>query len=140
MMFTPDDFRTDPYGHWTNQTSHALQVGMLIMLWGGAVAYFLGYGEFPDKIYFGISALVVYLAYELLLQGWQGWDTLNDTSFVVGWGVCAPMAVFSEVARGSSMITADVLDMAPYIAGLFAHLSFGTLIRWMRAKKIGGSL
>lgn len=139
-MFTPDDFRTDPYGHWTNQTSHALQVGMLIMLWGGAVAYFLVVGEFPYKIYFGMVALVVYLAYELLFQGWQGWDTLNDTSFVVGWGVWAPLAVFFEVEQGSSMITADVLDVAPYILGLFAHLSFGALIRWMRVKKIGGFL
>ena len=139
-MFQPDDFRTDPYGHWTNQTSHALQVGMLIMLWGGAVGYFLGYGEFPDKRYFGIAALVVYLAYEILFQGWQGWDTLNDTCFVVGWGVWAPMAVFSEVTPGSSQIIADVLDMWPYILGLFAHLCFGSFVRWMLAKKIGGLL
>ena len=136
-MFAPDDFKFDPYGHWTNQASHALQVGMLIMLWGGAVTYLLIMGEFPEKVPFGLAALAVYFAYEIVAQGWRRLDTINDTTFVVGWGVWAPLAVFSGAGPNSPIITANVYEMAPYIGGFFAHLCYGAWVRWRRAKLTG---
>ena len=136
-MFEPDDFYSKPYGHWTNQSTHALQVGMLIMLWGGAVAYLMVIGEFPNKVAFGLDALVVYFAYEIISQGWHGLDTLNDTSFVVGWGILAPLAIFSGTGPNSPIITANVYEMAPYILGFFAHLCYGAWVRWRRAKLTG---
>lgn len=131
-IFAPDDFRADPYGHWTNQTAHTMQVGLLGFVWAASAAYFWFAGQFPYKEHMILFALILYVSYELIDQGWHGWDTVNDTRFVVGWGVAAPLMVFSEVEPGSTKFEGDVFFAAPFIAAFIIDLAIGA---WRRDRR-----
>jgi hypothetical protein len=132
MLFRPDNFRADPYGHTTNQTSHSM-VGFLGFVYGFVLLVYLTWGEFPPKWAIIVCAAVAYTAFELWDQGWNGWDTVEDWIFVVVHGVAAPVMIFDEVTPGSPKFQGDLLVAAPFIVFFLCHLALGAWLRKRRA-------
>lgn len=76
----PESFPDDPYGYLTNQISH---------VWLGAgipTAYSFvldKISHYPDQTLAVTFTVAVYFFWwELLVQGWRRWDTIEDTLFV----------------------------------------------------------
>lgn len=128
-MFDPDNFRNDPYGYVTNQIGHAFAVGFLRLTYGVVLACWYFAGEFPPKWSIILGAGVAYMAYELIDQGWNGWDTIEDWVFVVVHGVAAPVMIFSEIKPGSTKFEGDLLVALPFIVLFMAHIGYGA---WRR--------
>ena len=132
-MFEPDDFSNDPYGYWTNQVAHALQVGFLLLVYGVTLGWWYFAGEFPQKEWIIGGAAVGYGAYELIDQGWQGWDTVEDWVYVVVYGVAGPVTTFTEIEPGSTAFRGDLLLALPFVIAFTIHLCIGS---WMRARRV----
>jgi hypothetical protein len=133
--FKPDDFKNDPYGHWTNQVAHTMQVGLIAFVYGVTLIYWWIVGEFPTKFSIVAFAAVAYAAYELIDQGWRGWDTISDWIFVVVYGVAAPVYIFTEVAVGDTRFEGDLLTALPFVLIFTSHLFIGSLVRARRLRK-----
>lgn len=103
-MFDPDDFPNDPYGQVTNQSGHAVMVGMpmcAVFMWINVPLF----GP-QDPIFIG-APIVVALAYFLIWEGvMQGFslfaDSLMDTASVM-----AGASIFS-VAAMADLLTATI--------------------------------
>jgi hypothetical protein len=134
-MIQPDNFKADPYGYVTNQISHMGAVGCLVFVYGVVLFVFLVAGEFPPKWAIILGAAVSYSLIEAL-QGWRGWDTIEDWLFVVFYGVTIPVMVFSEVEPGSDQFCGGLMDLMPWVLIMGAHLLIGSAARWHRARKL----
>jgi hypothetical protein len=128
-MFTPDDFKGDPYGHVTNQTSHSFLVGGILLAYLPVMGYFFIAGEFPEKWLIIAWAAVSYAAFELILQGWRGFDTVEDWIFVVIHGTTGFVLTFSEIEPGSTKFHGDLAYAAPFIVLFLTHLAIGAWVR-----------
>lgn len=126
-LFDPDDFTGDWYGWMTNQASH-IGLGVLLTFFL-CVGLFLTFGEMPYKI--AVLAVIAtgYLAFEFGVQRWRGWDTIEDTVFVVGYGASGALVGFSEVTPGSAQLSVNLVDLLPYFAVASVHLLAGSLYR-----------
>lgn len=133
-LFKPDSFEGDPYGHFTNQASHALAVGLCGLLLGLAWFWWWLLGEFPPKAIILAAALILYLAYELIDQGWHGWDTVADTFSVVGIGVGGGLWVFDELEPGSLLLVADLQRATIVAFVMFIWIGAGSARRWWQAR------
>lgn len=124
MFSESDGFWRDPYGWLTNQLGHlALGVGLA---WLVSVGVFLIFGELPYRIAAWALIVLGYLAFELTAQGWRGWDTIEDTIFVGFWGAGGALYLCRETTPMTSLVTFDLIEAAPFIAGLALHLRIGT--------------
>ena len=128
-----DDFAGRPYGFTTNQISHAA-VGFLGLTYMVTLLSYLLFGEFPHKELIVILAGVSYLGFELVSQGWNEWDTVEDWWFVNAYGVWVPVLTFTEVHPGSPALSGDLLTPVPLVLVFFAHLGFGALYRHFQSK------
>tara|TARA_R110000851_G_scaffold120168_1_gene248367 strand:- start:785 stop:1186 length:402 start_codon:yes stop_codon:yes gene_type:complete len=128
-LFKSDGFAGEPYGFTTNQISHAVAVGFLGLVYGVTFVWFVTFGEFPYKWVLIVFAGVAYAAYELIDQGWNGWDTIEDWWFVNVYGVIGPVMTFSEVEPGSALFTGSILVPIPFVFIFYAHLGFGAYVR-----------
>lgn len=128
-MIAPSAFKGDPLGWLGNQTGHAFGVGALGMVYIPTMASFVLAGEFPPKWALVICAGIIYLAFELLSQGWRGADTVEDWIFVVGYGVFGSACAFSEVAPGNPVAAFDAMAAAPIVTVMAVHLAFGAWLR-----------
>lgn len=134
-ILDPDDFKADPYGHVTNQTSHSFLVGGILLAYLPVMAWFYIVGEFPVKWMIIAWAAVSYAAFELIVQGWRGWDTVEDWIFVVIHGTTGFVVTFSEIEPGSLKFQGDLAIAAPFIALFLFHLAAGAWFRkWFGAK------
>ena len=130
-LIEPEAFLDDWYGWLTNQAGHIL-LGVFMAFVLCLVAYFAA-GELPGRVDVFAACLFGYVAFELFTQGWQGYDTLEDTVFVVGYGCGAPLAVFHEVSVGSPNVSGDLRTLPAFFAVSAVHLAFGVLFRYYRA-------
>lgn len=80
LFENPKSFKKDPYGYLTNQVGH-VYLGFTLVTYYSWV--FDKLDSYPEQ---KLSVFVVLLAYlliwELIKQGWQGWDTFEDTFYV----------------------------------------------------------
>tara|TARA_R110000744_G_scaffold149386_5_gene262529 strand:- start:1141 stop:1410 length:270 start_codon:yes stop_codon:yes gene_type:complete len=86
-------------------------------------------GELPYKEHLIVFAAVSYALYELIDQGWNGWDTIEDWWVVNVYGVIGPVMTFSEVTAGLPMVTVNIFSPLPFIALFAAHLAAGAYVR-----------
>ncbi len=131
-LLTPSNFEKDWYGWLTNQVSHVF-LG-IFAVFAVSMTGFAVSGEFPVKtqMLMGIGA-AYFLGIELWLQGWRGWDTIEDTVFVVGYGAAGPLAASYEIEVGRSAIIMELEPLLPYFYVCIAHLIAGILWRVSRA-------
>jgi hypothetical protein len=125
----PDGFQGDPYGHTTNQTSHAFLVGGILLAYLPVLVWWMAFGEFPEKWLIIGWASVAYAAFELLAQGWRGWDTVEDWIFVVIHGTTGFVVTLNEVEPGSTAFTGDLIVAGPFLILFLLHLAAGAWFR-----------
>lgn len=133
-MFEPDDFKGRPYGFTTNQISHATLVGFLLIVHGSCLLWYAATGELPYKVVVAVFGAVSYATYEVVWQGWRGWDTVEDWWFVVVYGVFMPLLAFDEVTPGKPEVTLDLIASAPLLIVFYCHLALGALYRWVQQR------
>ena len=127
QMIEADAFPRDWYGWITNQASHiALGVFAVFFI---SVAAFMIDGQFPYRDAVFLWCLAAYVSFEIITQGWHGFDTVEDTVFVVGYGVGAPLAAFQEIQAGQSGVALDVMALLPFFIVATVHLAFGVIYR-----------
>lgn len=82
-LFPPESFRKDPYGYLTNQIGH-IYLGFNAM-----VLYcflFDKVGTYPAQgPAFALVVAGYFLGWEIIVQGWRRWDTLEDALYFA-WG------------------------------------------------------
>jgi hypothetical protein len=122
-----DDFPNDWYGWVTNQISH---IGLgVFLVFVVCLSSFGLIGEMPYKNAVYALVLFGYLSFEMGVQGWREWDTLEDTAFVTFYGAGGALAGFSEVTPGDAMLTVNPLGLMPFFAVAVLHLLAGALFR-----------
>lgn len=126
-ILEPDDFADDWYGWLTNQVSH-IGLGIFAVFFL-SLACFLFVGEMPYKIAAYTVILLGYLLFEIVGQGWRGWDSMEDTAFVVAYGAGGVLSAFSEVSPGSPMVSFSLIGAAPFFFIAAAHLAAGVMYR-----------
>lgn len=125
-------FRADPYGWLTNQVSH--MGGGLAYVFASCYLWLAVFGEFPVRWHIWAAFAVVYLAWEIAQQGWQGADTIEDWCFVVAYGAGGPLLVFREYDLGSGLFYGQIHDLRPFFALACVHLVIGVAIRIVQAR------
>ena len=131
-LISPSAFLDDWYGWLTNQASHIL-LGIFAAFFISVGSY-LAIGELPYRIDVFVVCLLGYVAFELLTQGWQGYDTVEDTVFVVGYGAGAPLAAFHELNVGYVDVSVDLRALLAFFVVSLIHLVFGVAFRYNRAE------
>jgi hypothetical protein len=130
-LIEPDAFLDDWYGWLSNQSGHIL-LGVVMAASVCLIAYFT-LGELPFRVDVFAVCLLGYVAFELSTQGWQGYDTIEDTVFVVAYGCGAPLAAFHEVSAGSPNVVLDLRALIPFFVASAVHLACGVAFRYYRA-------
>lgn len=75
----PDDFKDNPYGYITNQISHIYLGFFFSVFYCFVLDKVTG---FPDQTWAILIVTGIYLFWwELLNQGWRGFDTVEDTFY-----------------------------------------------------------
>ena len=134
---TPDGFRGDWYGYVTNQVSH-WALGSLAALAICSGWYGLS-GELPYRWQIAVIVAVIYVGKELLLDGWQGLDTVEDFVFTVVYGSGGAAMVFYEVdGLPAGEVAFSIALAAPLSAAPLAHLALGCFARLRRSLSRGG--
>ena len=127
-LFSPDNFKGDWYGWLTNQVSHTF-LGIFLVFFA-SMAGFSALGEFPVKLNMLIAIGAVYILFvELYLQGWRGFDTIEDSMFVVGYGAAGPLAASFELLPGKAAIIMDLDPLVPFFYVFIAHIIAGVAWR-----------
>lgn len=126
----PSAYPRDWYGWATNQLGHVM-LGVMLAC-GITVAYFWAAGEFPFKWHLFAFIGGAYLAFELVFQKWQGWDTVEDWLFVCAYGAGGVIATVTEYEVGSLVADIDLRGAAWALAGVAGHISVGVAVRMGR--------
>jgi hypothetical protein len=122
-----DSFPRDWYGWTTNQISH-FWLGVFAACVGTVLTVFAA-GEFPPKLLLFAFIATGYLAFELIFQGWKGWDTIEDWIFVCAYGAGNAILTFTEQSPGSFVADADLWIAAAGFGMAAGHLAVGIAIR-----------
>lgn len=128
MTIKPDDFKADPYGYLTNQLGHiALGVFFVFIV---SRLWFEVFGEYPVRLTLWlVTGAVYFFIVELMLQGWRGLDTLEDTIFVWVYGAGAPLYAFKETIPGDPDLSAQMPALDAFFVAAGAHLLIGVGLR-----------
>jgi hypothetical protein len=114
----PDDFKNDAYGYLTNQIGHIF-IGFTLVSFYCFVLDKIAY--FPDQI---VAICVVVGAYlfwwELMVQGWRGYDTFEDTFFfAIGSAIYIPVDFYPVIDR---VVVSLVIMWVPLLVGTYKRL------------------
>lgn len=127
LLFVSDDFENKPYSWAANQGAHTL-IGMVLLLFV-AVLWVRITGEYPYKVMLFLAVLGIYLNFEILAQGWNGWDTITDTKFVVVYGGASFLTSMSEIEPGSYDLLFKPLLMLPWVVLFTISIVYGVVKR-----------
>ncbi len=126
-ILEPDAFRGQPLAWAGNQCGHFV-LGMFSAFFI-CVTFFYVIGELPYRAHvFWIIALA-YVSFEVYGQGWRGWDTVDDTVFVVAYGTGGTLAGFTEHQVGSLQPVPDMQILTTFAVVMTAHLIMGMVFR-----------
>lgn len=131
MLIRPSAFLNDPYGYLTNQLGHIV-VGVFLVFLVNRAAFEV-FGQYPYKIHVWFLIVTFYvLIVEIRMQGWRGFDTIEDTAFTCFYGAGAPLWAFSEVAAGSPIVAGNIAMLDVFFAVAALHLTIGVGYRAYR--------
>jgi hypothetical protein len=125
-FFAQDDFEGQPYAWLTNQCGHIMLGVILALLM--ASAWFELAGEFPVKTHAVPLCALVYVGSEVW-RGWSGWDSVEDSIFVAGYGCGGAFLLFTEVSIGQDLLVLSTGNALPLIGVVALHLTFGVVLR-----------
>jgi len=128
---TPSRFDRDWYGYYTNQVAHIAH-GVLGTWLFCAVAFLIS-DDLPSKLQVFLSISVIYAAKELILDRWQGFDTIEDILFVVVYGAGGTLLSFRQMNAHSPDSVFNVLNALPILVPCGVHLFVGSFARWKAA-------
>lgn len=136
-IFTPSDYSTDPFGYLANQTAHAAFVGAFILAGGICLLWTLIFGDFPTQATVAITAGLLYAAYEIGDQGWQGLDTVEDWWFVSIYGATGTAYSFRfQSLEGRNLyLQLDWVVLLQVGLVMGAHLAIGAVWRARNAAR-----
>ena len=120
LKFLPDSYRGQPELWLANQTGHMMLGIILVVVL--SFLHVLAFGEYPYKSTILAVVLVGYGVIGELNQGWRGWDTVEDTLFVVGYGAGSILWTFREVDGASGAFHGNIYDIWPFIVAVPLHL------------------
>lgn len=126
-LFTPNFFRDDWYGYLTNQISH-VSLGVFLT-WALCFFCFLILDGLPYKTSIFFTLTILYFLYELLFQGWQGVDTVEDWVFFSLYGVLGTVLAFTEFSVGLGLVTLSITAPSYIFPILILHLLIGCFLR-----------
>ena len=127
-----DAYPSDWYGYAKNQLAHfALGITTASLL---AQAHFAVFNEFAQKGATWAVVAVGYAAFEILRQGWNGRDTVEDWLFFALYGGGLPIFLFNEVEIGSPMLSINSQLVIPWFAVVMCHLAGGIVARVVTAQ------
>jgi hypothetical protein len=125
-----DAYPSDWYGYARNQLSHfALGITTAAML---AQAHFAVFDEFAKKGALWAVIAFGYAAFEILRQGWNGRDTVEDWLFFAAYGAGLPIFLFNEVEVGSPILSINSQMVVPVFGVVMCHLAGGIFSRIRR--------
>lgn len=131
-IFTPQAFKYDPYGWYTNQNAHFI-LGLRAYVYLCGLAFIVT-GEFPVREYVVLLILVFYAAFEIGIQRWQGIDTVVDTWFV-GLGAYTVATVFLEYNTGDGSFIGYIQEL--YLPAILFEVTLivGYVRRYLNIKR-----
>ena len=119
LFAAPSRFADDPYGHLTNQVSHAMLgfASATVFAWIAQLAS----GQWLDqRVTFAVVTLGYFVWWELIFQRWRGLDTVEDSVFVA-LGAAAYLAIDMSYVIERVML---------WLVALGVLLVPGVLLRW----------
>jgi len=122
-----EDFSSDWYGYATNQLSHFV-LGFTMACVFSAMHFWL-LGDFADKAALWFTIAFIYGMWELGVQRWRGFDSVEDWVFYSVYGAGSAILFFNETTPGSPILTTSIEYVMPFVAILFGHLVVGILVR-----------
>ena len=133
-LSTPEVFRDDWYQWSSNQATH-----FVIGLSAAAGLSFLLYivsGEFPIKWQVWSFIAVAYFLWEVEIQGWKGFDTIEDWLFVCIYGAGASLFLFTEIEPGRPELITSMQFVPLFMAIFWAHIVTGVVVRiWQKLRE-----
>lgn len=105
----------------------------MFISWIFCVFAFLISGDFPFRSQVFLSIAATYAAKELVVDRWQGIDTIEDFLFVVVYGSGGTLISFRQMDALSSDVVFNVFQALPVLCLCCAHLLFGSFSRWKAA-------
>jgi hypothetical protein len=132
----PGAFLDDWYGWLTNQAAHIF-LGLCMAFWLCVIPHLL-MGELPYRVDVFAACLIGYIAFEMFFQGWRGYDTIEDTVFVVGYGVGGPLSALNEIAAGGADASINIIGLIVFFVISPIHLAFGVVFRYNRTDNSKG--
>lgn len=116
-LLKPESFKDDPYGYLTNQISHMFLGFSLLTYYCFFVGSVVGW---PNQTLAVITITLLYLfGWEFFVQGWRGWDTLEDSLFVF-LGAASFLSIDYEVVINRVVF---------FVTFVWLFLSFGVIRR-----------
>ena len=106
VLNTPSDFKGDPYSALLNQWGHyAMGAGVFIFT---CCACYVVLGQMPSRPLVAWSLIGFYvLVIEWRIQGWRGWDSVEDALFVA-MGILTVSTTVHEVGSNGWVSTIDL--------------------------------
>ena len=127
-LATQSNFKGDWYGWLTNQVSHA-SLGVFLT-WIACVICYIFIGDLPYKFNVFTALAFAYIVWELVIQEWAGWDSVEDFLFVIVYGVGGTLLAFSQIV-GPTVIF-NVFGAMPIFSIFVVHLILGVCYRAWR--------
>ena len=128
----PSGFKGRPYAWLTNQIAHTWLGSILVLIVSSL--WFYGYGEYPVKEYALAVIAAGYITFELRVHGWCGWDTVEDSLFVLLYGAAGALLIFTEVAPGDPDLTFNPAAGLMVALAFIFNLLIGVITRQWGAK------
>ena len=134
IRIIPDAYPTSPLLWAANQAGHTLLGAMLAL--DIAMVWFHVAGEYPYKTPLFVALALGYLIWvELIGQGWNGPDTIEDSAFVAC-GAAMMLMPYSEILPGTFALNVSPETSVAIAAGWQAYMFGGMAGRcWNKRRR-----
>lgn len=129
---TAQRFPRDWYAYATNQISH-VGIGIL-WVWIVCLVSFAVVGDLPYRSEIFVGVALIYLAKELVIDRWSGFDTVEDFLFLVVYGAGGTLVSFRQIDALSSDVVFNIHSALPFLFTCGLHLLAGSYFRWKAAR------
>ncbi|WP_158963890.1 hypothetical protein [Chachezhania sediminis] len=124
-------FSGDAYGYAGNVAAHVL-IGIGSVLMAAQAAQWM-IGEYPYRWRIWIGIAVLYAAKEIIIDRWNGFDTVEDFAFVAIYGAGGTCMSFRAMPPGYTDIRFDPAIAQMFFVVFAWHLAIGIVKRLREA-------